>query len=112
MYKVLKAKDHTKLYKYTDGSSKKYSLENTDYYDLIKSLGQPSIPVESGDGKAQVEWIIEFQGKYFTIYDWKTFDNDYTKQELQTWSIGGTEINDEFIDELLSSLPNYSKITL
>ena len=59
------------------------------YYELVDILGEPTFAEESFDGKIQVKWVVEFEGSIFTIYDWKTFDREYTLEKLTNWSIGG-----------------------
>lgn len=91
------------LYDKITGTFKIASLASVKYNDLVRVFGEPSIDEESGDGKIQFEWIINYGGdQIFTIYDWKTFDRDYTMQELEVWSIGGREKNREFFDELIT----------
>ena len=63
------------------------------YLELIEIFGEPTLGL-SGDEKCQMEWVIEItddEGNtgQFTIYDWKTYDLNYTKSKLQTWNIGG-----------------------
>jgi hypothetical protein len=91
------------IYKFTTGTFKIASLESVTYDQLVAKFGEPSINVPSGDNKIQVEWVFVFDGKPFTIYDWKTFDRDYTLQELTTWSIGGKERDSEFFEALRES---------
>lgn len=71
------------------------SLTNVTYSELVKIFGQPTYNEPSGDEKVQVEWCIEVSGDGFIyelyIYDYKTFDRNYTKNNLTTWSIGGTD---------------------
>lgn len=89
---------------YDGGSWKVGTLNNVCYQELIDIFGQPTYPRESGDSKVQVEWAIEvYDGEKFyilRIYDWKTYDRDYTMSELRSWSIGG---NDEGNPYLLKS---------
>ena len=72
------------------GTYKIGSLNGIYYRDLVEKLGEPTV-IGSGDDKVQYEWIMKFEGEIFTIYDWKTYDAEYTKYELDTWSIGGNE---------------------
>ena len=81
-----------------DGTWKIGSLTNVFFRDLVEILGKPSI-VGSGDDKVQYEWIMKFEDKVFTIYDWKTYDAEYTKNELDTWSIGGNDSSATMLDE-------------
>ena len=73
-----------------NGTYKIGDLTGLFFRDLVNKLGKPTV-VGSGDDKVQYEWIIEFEGEIFTIYDWKTYDAEYTEYELYTWSIGGNE---------------------
>ncbi len=72
----------------TAGSSLKGYLNGPNYSQLVNFLGEPTFGI-SGDDKCQVEWFVEFNDELFTIYDWKTYDRNYTKNSLTTWSIGG-----------------------
>jgi hypothetical protein len=71
-----------------NGTFKIGSLNGIYYRDLVEKLGEPTV-IGSGDDKVQYEWIMKFAGQIFTIYDWKTYDAEYTEYELDTWSIGG-----------------------
>jgi hypothetical protein len=61
---------------------------DTTYNKLVSVLGEPTLNSPSGDSKVQVEWILEFEDKLFSIYDWKTFDRDYTENELDRFHVG------------------------
>jgi hypothetical protein len=71
-----------------NGTYKIGSLNGIYYRDLVEKLGEPTV-IGSGDDKVQYEWIMKFEDQIFTIYDWKTYDAEYTEYELDTWSIGG-----------------------
>ena len=63
------------------------------YLELVEMFGEATLG-ESGDSKVQMEWVIEITDdegatQQFSIYDWKTYDLNYTKSKLQTWNIGG-----------------------
>ena len=73
---------------------------NATYDQLVDALGYPTIEDESGDGKVQVEWVCEFEGEIFTIYDWKTFDRQYTEHVLDRFHVGGKTSAFDFIDSL------------
>lgn len=77
-------------------------INNILYCDLYRILGEPTKLFPSGDKKMQVEWFIEFNGKYYTIYDWKTPDKEFTFDGLTDWSIGGNSNPTELI-ELINS---------
>ena len=83
----------------TNGSSLKGYISIT-YPQLVSILGEPTYPTESGDGKVQKEWVVEFEGNVFTIYDWKTFDEDYTMNELYEFHVGGETNANNFIEAL------------
>jgi hypothetical protein len=87
----LTAEDPDDLYLLSNDTHKIANLSGVTYDDLVRNFGEPSINVPSADNKVQVEWIFEFEGQYYTLYDWKTYNRDYTLQELTVWSIGGFE---------------------
>jgi hypothetical protein len=70
------------------------------YHELIKLLGEPTYPLTSGDSKTQKEWVVEYEGEVFTIYDWKTFDAGYTMNELDEFHVGGKTYAGHFIKTL------------
>jgi hypothetical protein len=83
----------------TNGSSLKGYIYIT-YPRLISILGEPTYSTESGDGKVQKEWVVEYKGNIFTIYDWKTFDVEYTMNELDEFHVGGITQAYDFIEDL------------
>ena len=70
------------------GSSLKGYTKAT-YKRLVEVLGPPTFNEASADDKTQVEWVVKFRNNYFTIYDWKTFDREYTMNELTIFHVGG-----------------------
>lgn len=70
------------------GGYKIDALTNIYYSDLKFIFGSPS-KIGSGDDKVQMTWVIEItdtegnKGR-FEIYDWKTYDLQYTKHKLDT----------------------------
>lgn len=83
------------------GTSLKGHLHGVTYAQLVKAFGQPVFnPEDSGDGKVNFEWVFEYDGNVFTLYDWKTYDVEYTINELTTWNIGGKTYAGDFIDHL------------
>lgn len=78
------------------GTYKVGSLHGVTYWDLKQAFGTPTLDEASGDEKVQKEWVFEFENEVFTIYDWKTYDERYTVEELDTWSIGGKTSAYEF----------------
>lgn len=86
---------------YTDvaaGTWKIGSLTGLFFKDLVHKLGQPSV-IGSGDDKVQYEWIMDYKGATFTIYDWKTYDAEYTENELTVWSVGGNDRSASMVGE-------------
>ena len=81
-----------------DGTWKVGSLNGIYYRDLVNKLGRPSV-VGSGDDKVQVEWVMKYKDEVFTIYDWKTYDPEYTEYELDTWSVGGNDQSAKIVSE-------------
>ncbi len=74
---------------YSNGTSLSGYLTGHTYSDLVKALGAPTHPSPSGDDKVQKEWVFkDAVGNGFTIYDWKTYNKDYTTSTLTKWNIG------------------------
>lgn len=70
------------------------------YKQLVAVLGEPTFSDASADDKTQVEWVVKFRNNYFTIYDWKTFDREYTMNELQIFHVGSKVDAFDFIVKL------------
>jgi hypothetical protein len=83
----------------TNGSSLAGYI-NITYPRLVSILGEPTYSTESGDNKVQKEWVVEYKGNIFTIYDWKTFDVEYTMNELDEFHVGGKTNANDFIEAL------------
>jgi hypothetical protein len=79
---------------------------NATYNQLVEALGEPTYNEPSGDGKVQVEWVVEFEGDIFTIYDWKTYSREYTENELKTFNVGGNTSAFNFIQEVETLINN------
>jgi len=109
MIKLEKITDKNQAFDMMHGTSKSGNLFNTKYVDLIEAFGQPTFDQESGDGKVNFEWVFDFNGDTFTIYDWKTWDAEYTKNELTSWSIGSRVYYGDFSDCVESILRIKSK---
>ena len=89
----------------TDGSSLK-GYVNATYEELVGLLGFPTFNEPSGDDKVQVEWVVEYKGEIFTIYDWKTFSRYYTENVLERFHIGGKQYGGDFEDWINRELGN------
>ena len=87
----------------TYGTSLKGYTKAT-YKRLVEVLGPPTFSTPSGDDKTQVEWVVKFKNDYFTAYDWKTYDREYTMNELQIFHVGGKTDAFEFIKALENKL--------
>lgn len=84
----------------SNGTSLKTKLIGITYDDLIDIFGEP---VFKGGDKINFEWVVEFDGDIFTIYDWKYPDADYVKNELGhdggiSFHIGGKTYAGDFED--------------
>lgn len=80
-------------------SLKGYLKKGIKFADLYQTLGEPTFkPEDSGDGKLQYEWVLEWNGEVFTIYDWKTYDHEYTVNEYDHWHVGAKGYSSEFED--------------
>ena len=84
----------------TTGTSLAGYLDNVTYRDLINALGEPTFDEPSCDDKTQMTWVFEFKGNLYTLYDWKTYDRDYTENELTRWNIGSKVNAFDFIDKI------------
>lgn len=84
------------------------------YTDLVNYLGEPTyLPEDSGDGKVNFEWVVEFiTEEYgyqtFTIYDWKV-EAEYSRINTgamteaeewmpSRWHVGGKDYAGDFVD--------------
>ncbi len=81
------------------GSSLKGYTKAT-YKRLVEVLGPPTFSEASLDDKTQVEWVVKFKNDYFTIYDWKTYDREYTMNTLEIFHVGGKVNAFDFIVRL------------
>ena len=82
------------------GTSLKGKIEGFGFEELAHVLGQPTFNEPSGDGKTQVEWVVKFGEDIFTIYDWKTYDRNFTLNELTSFHVGGNVPATFFIQAL------------
>ena len=80
------------------------SLNGVSYSDILRVLGEPTFNEPSSDGKTQIEWVVAHKADVFTVYDWKTFDLDYTLNQLNNWSVGGKSDPTDFIREFRKQL--------
>lgn len=87
---------------YLEHPLKGYINATYNYNQLIETLGEPTHDEPSGDEKTQMEWVVEFEGNIFTIYDWKTYSRNYTENELTRFNVGGKTYAGDFIDYIES----------
>jgi len=74
------------------------------YKQLVAVLGEPTFSTPSGDDKTQVEWVVKFRNNYFTVYDWKIYDREYTLNELTIFHVGSKVDAFDFIVKLESKI--------
>lgn len=96
MVKVLKAEEAR-----INGTHLVGYLEDTNFMDLVTGLGEPTFDDPSGDDKVQVEWVVKFNGKIFTIYDWKTYDREFTEHSLSKFNIGSKDVSALEVQEFI-----------
>lgn len=96
MVKVLKAEEAKINGTYLVGY-----LEDVNFMDLVTGLGEPTFDDPSGDDKVQVEWVCEFNGKIFTIYDWKTYDREFTEHSLTRFNVGSKDVSKREVQEFI-----------
>ena len=92
-FKVYTSEEREEAQKRSCGTSLKGYLRDTSYTQLVSALGDPTCPFASGDDKVQKEWIIEFKGAVYTIYDWKTYSEEDTIMFYRNWHIGSKSGN-------------------
>jgi len=105
-------KNDPKTDRVTGTSLNGYLHSEPSYNQLVEVLGEPTYMEESGDGKTNTEWVVEYKGEVFTIYDWKLWMSlKNSPNTSYRWHIGGkgsffkdTPSSDEFIDELEAKL--------
>lgn len=86
----------------TDGTHRVDTIYGVSYNELIETFGEPTyMPEDSADGKIQFEWVFDFEGNTFSVYDWKIYDEYYTKNELYDWHIGGNTSARDFKTALI-----------
>ena len=91
------------LYMYDiDGFGKVDTLRGVKYVELISALGEPTLKHHEEGDKSTCTWVVTFGNRVYTIYDWKTYDREYTINELNTWSIGGVSSLVYFKDALMN----------
>ena len=96
----------------TSGSNLKgHLLYGITYGMLVEYLGEPTfLPEDSGDGKINFQWVLEYNDDMFTIYDWKTESPEWSrlntgrKEQAEEWfggsrwHVGGKTYAGDFID--------------
>jgi len=89
------------------GTSLKGYINEYTYSQLVAALGEPTFNTASDDGKVQKEWVFDYNGDVFTIYDWKTYSEEFTTQNLDTWNVGGKTNASGFLDAFAEQMFNY-----
>jgi hypothetical protein len=103
--KKVNSKDYS--FKMTDGTSLS-GLVTANYNQLVELFGEPTLSEPSGDNKVQKEWVVEYKDKFYTIYDWKTYDLEFTMNETFKWHVGSLGNAGEFITKLNKKLTGIS----
>ena len=87
-------------------SSLKDRLIGWNYKQLTIVFGEPTFGKVSSDGKIQKQWVFirTADNEVFTIYDWKTYDENYTTSMNQDWNIGGKSYAGEFVTDMIQEL--------
>ena len=88
----------------TNGSSRVGSLNHMGYKDIVKRVGPPTINYDGAYDKVNVEWIFKVNSDIFTLYDYKSWSETYTFEQLNHWSVGGFENTDENMQILIDYL--------
>lgn len=101
MYKI---KDKDKALNLVGGTSSKDKIFGYTFSQLYEVLGEPTFNQPSGDEKMQFEWVFTYEGNPFTIYDWKTYDKQYSMNELTQWNVGGKTYAGDFVEKIEKKL--------
>lgn len=105
--KITDVVDAALLQEGTGGAGK---ISGYTYSALVNALGDPTYSTPSGDNKVQKEWVFKDKnGNGFTIYDWKTYNVEYTTSALANWNIGSKVDVSNFIEWLKSKLDSNKK---
>ena len=104
--KYSKVTNKDKALEIMSGTSLKDRLIGFNYKQLVTTFGEPTLPTESGDGKVQKQWVFvrTSDGAVFTLYDWKTGDEDFTMTMNQNWNVGGKVYAGDFVTDLISQI--------
>ncbi len=86
------------------GAVVKERLVGWNYGQLVAALGQPTFSKTSG--KVKKEWVIQNNqtNEVFSIYDWKTESDEFTKTWLQEWNVAGKTDTSRFVTDILVQL--------
>ena len=68
----------------------------TDYATLVDVFGSPNIPSEHLDYRMNNEWLFEFRGEFFYIYDW-CVGFRASRWDVINWNVGGSTDPTDFI---------------
>ena len=103
-YNIIRNKDRAR--QLIGGTSRKDRLNGWSYKQLVQAFGNPTFDTASGDNKVQKEWVFERKsdGVCFTLYDWKSGDENYAVNMNTTWNIGSKVYAGEFVTDLLKEL--------
>ena len=88
----------------TNGSSRIGSLNHMKYEDIVRRVGPPTVNYDGAHDKVNVEWVFKVNNDIFTIYDYKTWSETYTFEQLNHWSVGGFENTNENMQILIDYL--------
>ena len=101
---IYKIKNKEKALILTVGTSLKGKIVGYTFSQLYEILGEPTFNQPSGDEKIQFEWVFTYQDNPFTIYDWKTYDKQYSMNELTEWHVGGKSYSGDFVEKIEKKL--------
>ena len=94
-----------------NGTSLTGYLQPTTYDQLFKVLGEPTYYTYPAKDKVIIEWVVEYKGEVFTVYDWKLYYDLSESSDSYQWHIGGkggyfedNPTTDDFIHQLEAKL--------
>jgi len=82
---------------------------NALYDELVDVLGEPTYPTPNEDQTVFRSWVIRWNMETYEIYDYNTFDEEYTLNYLTSWHVGASEGADvlEFSKLIEDAIKNY-----
>ena len=96
----------------TDGFYKVADLRKVSYDDLVTVFGEPTFINPYADEKVNFEWCFQYGDQFFTVYDWKMYNEREVRLYNKSWSVGGKSGALHFISDLIDTIKWHDAIVL